>query len=423
MTSEHHVVIVGGGFGGLNAARALRNAPVKVTLVDRRNFHLFQPLLYQVATAALSPANIASPLRYILKKQKNAEVLLGEVTGVDLNNRKVILKDGELSYDSLVVAAGSENNFFGHDEWEAHAPGLKSLEDATKVRSRILYAFESAEKEKDPEARKAWLTFVVVGAGPTGVELAGALGEIAQDTLLNEFRSIETDSAQILLLDMVKRVLPPFPEELSVKAASALKELGVSFQPDTIVTGISSDAITVKQNGVEKRIPTRTILWTAGVKTSPLAGLLAKAANISLQRGGKVPVRPDLRLPGFPNVYVVGDLAWLSDAAGVPLPGTAPVAMQEGRYAAKHIAATLAGRQIDPFKYFHKGDMATIGRKAAVANLYGFRFNGTTAWLSWLFVHLWYIAEFEDRLLVFLQWAWNYFTRNRGARLITGQSQ
>jgi len=421
MNSIPHIVIVGGGFAGLNAARALKHAPARVTLVDRRNFHLFQPLLYQVATAALSPANIASPLRYILKKQKNVNVILAEVTGFDLKSQKVLLKDGELSYDTLVVAAGSENNFFGHDDWAKHAPGLKSLEDATQIRSRILHAFEAAERETNPDLRAALLTFVVVGAGPTGVELAGALGEIARDTLRNEFHSIQTQSAKILLLDSVTRVLPPYPEELSAKAKSALDNLGVSFQPETIVTGISADAITVRQNGEDKSIPTRTVLWAAGVKASPLGQALAQASGLPLQRGGKVSVQPDLRLTGYQNVLVVGDMAALTDHTGKYLPGTAPVAMQQGRYAARLIETSLQGKTIEPFKYFHKGDMATIGRKIAVAHVWGFKFNGTLAWLSWLFIHLWYIAKFEDRLLVFLQWAWNYFTRNRSARLITGR--
>jgi NADH dehydrogenase len=422
MNSQHHVVIVGGGFAGLNAARALKNAPVRVTLVDRRNFHLFQPLLYQVATAALSPANIASPLRYILKKQENTNVILGEVTDFDLKEHRVKLSDGELIYDSLIVAAGSENNFFGHDDWAEHATGLKSLEDAIEMRRKILFAFESAEKEKDPDVRKAWLTFVVVGAGPTGVELAGALGEIAGDTLRNEFRSIHTETAQILLVDAVPRVLPPYPEVLSAKAEIALKHLGVTFMRETSVTGISADSLTVRHGQDERRIPTYTVLWAAGVKASPLGQKVGIRAGVALQRGGKLPVQPNLSMPGFPNVFVVGDLAWLPDASGKPLPGTAPVAMQQGRYVARQIAETLAGRKTLPFKYVHKGDMATIGRKAAVADFAGFRFDGTLAWLSWLFVHLWYIAEFEDRLLVFLQWAWNYVTRNRGARLITGDN-
>jgi len=422
MNLQHHVVIIGGGFGGLNVARALKKIPVRVTLIDRRNFHLFQPLLYQVATAALSPANIASPLRYILKKHPNAHVLLDEVVDMDLKNKRLRLKDGELAYDSLVVAAGSENNFFGHDEWAQHAPGLKSLEDAIEMRRKILFAFESAEKEKDPEARKAWLTFVVVGAGPTGVELAGALGEIAGDTLRNEFRSIHTEHAQILLIDAVPRVLPPYPPELSAKAEEALKVLGVNFMRETSVTGITADSITVREKNVEKRIPTHTVLWAAGVKASPLGQKLVAQAGLTLQRGAKVPVQADLSLPGFPHVYVVGDMAWIVDAEGKPLPGTAPVAMQQGRYVAHVIGEKLNARPIKPFHYLHKGDMATIGRKAAVANFAGFRFNGTLAWLSWLFVHLWYIAEFEDRLLVFMQWAWNYITRNRGARLITGNN-
>lgn len=419
MKSDHRVVIIGGGFAGLNAARALNGAPVTVTLIDRRNFHLFQPLLYQVATAALSPANIASPLRYILKRQRNAHVLLGEVTDVDLQGRRIITREGDLPFDSLVVAPGSDNNFFGHEEWARHAPGLKSLEDAIEIRRKVLLAFESAEKETDPAVREALLTFVVVGAGPTGVELAGALAEISRDTLAHEFRSVRTTEARILLLDSVSRVLPPYPEVLSAKAEAALRRLGVEFCPGAVVTSIDADGITIKRGGEDRRIPTRTVLWAAGVKASPLGAVLAKAAGVALGRGGKLGVRPDLTLPGYPNVYVIGDLALVAGDGGAPLPGTAPVAMQEGRYAAEAIKARLRGATPAPFRYFHKGDMATIGRQAAVADVWGLRFNGTLAWLAWLFIHLWYIAEFEDRILVFLQWAWNYVTRNRSARLIT----
>jgi len=417
---NHHVVIIGGGFGGLYAARSLRKAPVRITLIDRRNFHLFQPLLYQVATASLSPANIASPLRYILKKQKNARVLLAEATGFDLARKRVLLKDGEEAYDTLIVATGSENNYFGHHEWAQHAPAIKSLEDATDMRRKILLAFEKAERESDPEKRKALLTFVIVGAGPTGVELAGSLGEIARDTLHNEFRDIESGNANVLLLDASDRVLMTYPPDLSVKAQRALERVGVTFRPHTMVTDIAEDHIRFTREGGEEVLPTHTVLWAAGVQASALGGALAKAAGITPQRGGRLGVNPDLSLPGYPGVLVVGDLAYvLKD--GHPLPGIAPVAIQQGHFAADLIEARLRGQAIKPFSYWHKGDMATIGRAAAVADFGWIRFNGVMAWLSWLFIHLWFILEFEDRILVFLQWAWNYFTHNRGARLITGE--
>jgi NADH:ubiquinone reductase (H+-translocating) len=417
----HRVVIVGGGFGGLYAAQSLRNAPVQVTLVDRRNFHLFQPLLYQVATASLSPANIASPLRYILKKQSNAKVYLSEVAGIDLKTRTVRAKDGELHYDSLIVAAGAENNYFGHPEWAAFAPGLKTLEDATDIRRRILLAFESAEKEPDRDKQNAWLSFVIVGAGPTGVELAGSLAEIARDTLRHEFRNIETGHAKILLIDGTDRVLTTYPSELSTKAERALTRLGVTFQGRSMVIGIQADRVILQSEGREEIIPSRTVLWAAGVQGSPLSRILAEGAGIPLQKGGRIAVSPDLSLPGYPEVYVIGDMAYVQQD-GQLLPGTAPVAMQEGRYAAKRITARLSGKILPAFRYWHKGDMATIGRAAGVADFGRLRFNGFLAWMSWLVVHLWFIVEFENRLLVFLQWAWNYFTHNRDARLITGDT-
>jgi NADH:ubiquinone reductase (H+-translocating) len=422
MSTPHQVVIIGGGFGGLYAARSLRKAPVKVTLIDRRNFHLFQPLLYQVATAALSPANIAAPLRYVLKNQENARVLLAEVTDIDVTRRLVKLKDGqEVPYDTLIVAPGSHSNYFGHPEWIQHAPGLKSVEDAMEVRRKILMAFETAEREKDLEARRSLLTFVVIGAGPTGVELAGSLGEIARDTLRHEFRSIQTQSAKILLIDAVDRVLPTYPEDLSARAVTSLTRLGVEFQGKTFVTQIDADGVVVKRHGQEERILARTVLWAAGVQASPLGEALAKSAGVERLKGGRLAVGADLTLPGRPEVFVIGDLAQAGGENGKPLPGIAPVAMQQGRYAAQLIEARLRNRSIGPFRYHHKGDMATIGRAAAVADLGWIRFNGPLAWLTWLVVHLWFIVEFEDRLLVFLQWAWNYITRNRGARLITGE--
>lgn len=419
-SQQHHVVIIGGGFAGLYAARKLGRAPVRVTLIDRRNFHLFQPLLYQVATAELSPANIASPLRYILKRQKNTRVLLAEATGFDPAKNRVLLKEGEITYDSLIVATGSESNYFGHPEWMKCAPPLKSLEDATEMRRKILLAFEKAECEPNPEKRRALLTFVIVGAGPTGVELAGSLAEIARDTLRFEFRDIEPGSAKIYLVDATERMLTTYPPELSAKAQKALARLGVVFHPKTMVTEISDDHVRFKRNGVEETLPTYTVLWAAGVQASPLGQLLTKATGAVLQRGGRVEVSADLSVPHHPSIFVIGDLAYALDQ-GQPLPGIAPVAIQEGHYVARLIRARVEQKTLPPFKYHHKGDMATIGRAAGVANFKWGRFNGVSAWLAWLFIHLWYILEFEDRLLVFMQWAWNYFTRNRSARLITGE--
>lgn len=421
MEKTSKIVVIGGGFGGLYAARHLRRAAAQVTLVDRRNFHLFQPLLYQVATASLSPANIATPLRYILKRQQNARVLLGEVTDIDVQNRRVHLKDGEVPYDTLVVAAGSQNNYFGHNDWADAAPGLKTLEDATRIRRRILFAFEQAERETDPAKRSAWLTFVLVGAGPTGVELAGSMAEIARDTLRHEFRSIQSESARILLMDGFDRVLSTYPPDLSQRAKESLERLGVTVQMNTLVTDITRGSIRVKRNDQEEAISAQTILWSAGVQASSLGAVLAKKTGQALQKGGRLLVGPDLTLPGHPELFVIGDMAQTAGEDGKPLPGIAPVAMQQGRYCADLIQARLEGRTLPPFRFRHGGDMATIGRASAVANLGWAKFSGLPAWLAWLFVHLWFLIEFEDRLLVFTQWAWNYFTRNRGARLITGK--
>ena len=423
MDQKHQVVIIGGGFGGLYAARALRHAPVQITLLDRRNFHLFQPLLYQVATGALSPGNIAVPLRYVFKRLRNVKVLLGEALDIDPAGKRVILKDGEMVYDTLVVSAGSQNNYFGHSDWPLHAPGLKSIEEATEMRRRILLAFETAERESDPKKRQAWLTFIVIGGGPTGVELAGALGEIARDTLRHEFRAIDTEKARIFLIDAVDRILPTYVPELSAQAVRSLEELGVTVRTKTFVTGLAADHLLVKTNNHDEQIPARTILWAAGVQPVPLTAALAKATGQPIQKGGRILVEPNLTIPGYPDIYVIGDMAQVMDAAsGKPLPGVAPVAIQEGRYVAKHIAARLAGKTIEPFVYHSHGDMATIGRAAAVADLGWVRFHGLLAWLAWLFIHLLFLVDVEDRLLVFTQWAWNYLTRNRGARLITGNT-
>ncbi|HUI76442.1 MAG TPA: NAD(P)/FAD-dependent oxidoreductase [Bryobacteraceae bacterium] len=417
----HRVVIIGGGFGGLYATKALRRAPVHVTLIDRRNFHLFQPLLYQVATGALSPGEIASPLRFVFRRLKNVEVLLAEVTDLDPANRRVILGDGEAGYDTLIVAAGASHHYFGHDEWAPLAPGLKTIEDATEIRSRILRAFEKAEREPDTEARRAWLTFVIVGGGPTGVELAGALGEIANDTLRGDFRHINPAEASILLVEGTDRVLPAYPADLSAKAEEALIRLGVRSMTGTLVTAIDAGGVTVRRGGVTEHIRARTVLWSAGVEASPLGRVLAERAGAQLDRAGRVMVEPDLTIGGHPEILVIGDLANFSHQTGKPLPGVAPVAMQQGRYAAGLVKKRLAGKPVPPFHYWDKGSLATIGRAAAVADFGRIHIDGLVAWLAWLFIHLMYLVEFDNRLLVLIQWAYDYFTYNRGARLITGE--
>ncbi len=419
--AEHRVVIIGGGFGGLEAAKALGRAPVRVTLVDRRNFFLFQPLLYQVATGALSPGDIAASLRSILRKQKNTETLLAEVVGFDVRNRKVILRDGEVEYDSLIVAAGSASHYFGKPEWERLAPSLKSVEDATTIRKRIFLAFESAEREPDPEVRREWLTFAIVGAGPTGVELAGALSEIANDSLKGDFRVINPRDARILLIEAGPRVLPSFPPDLSAVAERDLVKLGVRPRTGVMVTSIDATGLTLNIDGRTDRLPARTVLWAAGVDASGLGRLLAEQAGVKPDRGGRLPVQPDLSVEGHPEIFVIGDLANYPHQTGSPLPGLAPVAMQQGRYVAKVIEARLAHREEPKFHYIEKGSLATIGRGKAVAQFGKARFEGHIAWLIWVFVHLMYLVGFENRVVVFVQWAFQYFTFNRRARLITGE--
>jgi NADH dehydrogenase len=422
MAEEHRVVIIGGGFGGLNAARTLRRAPVSVTLLDRRNFHLFQPLLYQVATGGLSPANIAAPLRGILSRQRNATVLLAEAVDIDVARRAVLLSDGEVTYDTLVVATGASHHYFGHDEWAPLAPGLKTIEDAIEIRRRLLVAFEAAEREPDREVRRAWLTFVVVGGGPTGVELAGALGEIANDTLKHDFRSINPAEAEILLLEAADRVLPVYPADLSAKAERALGRLGVTVRTDSAVTGIEAHAVAIRRGEREEAIAARTVLWAAGVQASPLGRRLAEATGAETDRAGRLIVQPDLTVPGHPEVFVIGDLALCRDERGQPLPAVAPVAMQQGRYVGRVIESRLRDKAVRPFRYRHRGSMATIGRATAVADLGRVHLSGYLGWLAWLFVHLMNLVGYQNRLLVLLQWAWNYVTRNRAARLITGAS-
>jgi NADH:ubiquinone reductase (H+-translocating) len=418
---RHRVVIVGGGFGGLYAARALRRADVDLTVIDRRNFHLFQPLLYQVATGALSPGEIAAPLRYVLNRQKNARVELGEVVDIDIDAREVLLKDrSRVPYDTLIVATGATHHYFGHPEWAQYAPGLKTIEDATEIRTRVLLAFERAETEPDPERRRALLTFVVVGGGPTGVELAGALGEISRDTLRNDFRTINPAEANIFLIEGADRLLPPYPPKLSAAAERALIALGVQTRTAAIVTNIDQDGVTVKAGGGETRIAAKTVLWAAGVQASPLGKLLADRTGVSLDKAGRINVAPDLSIPGHPEILAIGDLAHF-EQDGKPVPGVAPTAMQMGRYAATLIVKRLRNEPTQPFHYWDKGSLATIGRNSAVAEIGGFHFSGYLAWLAWLFVHLLYIVGFANRVLIAFQWGWDYITFNRGARLITGE--
>ncbi len=420
MGDPRRVLIVGGGFAGLYCAQRLGRAPVQVTLVDRRNFHLFQPLLYQVATGGLSPANIAAPLRDVLKRQANTTVLLGEVAAIDAEARTVRVADGErLAWDTLVLATGAGHHYFGRAEWERAAPGLKTLEDATEIRRRVLSAFEAAEREADPQRREAWLTFVVVGGGPTGVELAGALAEIARHTLRDNFRRFDPARARVLLLEGGERVLPSYTPDLSARAARSLEQLGVQVLTGARVTEVSAGGVTLERGGSRSELAARVVLWAAGVAASPLGRALAEATGCQLDQAGRVVVQPDLTVAGHPDIFVIGDLAHCPGADSRPLPGVAPVAMQQGRHVALAIRARLAGRPLPPFRYRHKGSMATIGRAAAVADLGFVRFGGYPAWLAWLFIHLMYLVELDDRLLVFVQWAWNYLTRNRSARLIT----
>jgi NADH dehydrogenase len=418
-----NVVIIGGGFGGLLAAKGLKQAPVRVTLVDRRNFHLFQPLLYQVATGALSPGEIASPLRSILSANRNTRVLLGEVVDLDPARKQVILESRErLPYDTLVLATGARHHYFGNDAWEAVAPGLKTIEDATEMRSRILLAFERAERTTDPAARRAWLTFVIVGGGPTGLELAGALGEIANDTLRRDFRKINPREAQIILVEAGGRILNTFPPELSRAAEQSLIGLSVRTRTDARVTEIDPDGVTVVFDGASERIPAKTVLWAAGVQASSLGRIVAEKTGAQVDRAGRVLVAPDLTVPGHPEIFVIGDMASLKGPDGLPLPGVAPVAMQEGRYIARVIQGRLKGKSLPPFRYRDKGNLATIGRARAVADFGKLRFSGFTAWVLWLFVHLMYLVGFANRLVVLIEWTYNYVTRNRGARLITGEA-
>ncbi|HYC91463.1 MAG TPA: NAD(P)/FAD-dependent oxidoreductase [Thermoanaerobaculia bacterium] len=407
------IIIVGGGFAGLYTARGLAGADAQLTVVDRHNYHLFQPLLYQVAMAALNPSDIAAPIRAILRRQKNASVLLGEVSSVDVSARRLTLADGgTLSYDYLVLATGATHSYFGHPEWERFAPGLKTIEDALEIRRRVLLAFESAERETDPELQQAWLTFVVIGAGPTGVELAGALSEIARQSMTRDFRRIHPESARVILLEGRERVLPPYPPSLSESARKQLADLGVEVLTNAIVTDVNEREVRVG----ERVIPTRTVLWGAGVQASPLA----QSLGVPLDRAGRVLVEPDLTIPGHPEVFVLGDLAAVRQRDGSFVPGVAPAAIQAGQHTAKNLVRALEGQPLRAFKYRDKGSLATIGRAAAVADFGRIRFGGFFAWMAWLLIHIFFLIGFRNRFMVIIEWAWAYFTYQRGARLITG---
>ena len=425
---EHRVVVVGGGFGGLQAVARLRHADVEVTLVDRRNFHLFQPLTYQVATGALSPGEIAYPLRAIFKRNRNVRVLLAEVADFDLGAHELQLRSvwgvpapERLGYDTLIVAGGSDYSYFGHEDWRTHAAEVKSLESAIQVRSRLLAAFEAAEAEPNTEARDAWLTFVVVGAGATGVEMAGQIAELARDTLRRDFRNIDPQRARILLVEAADRVLTSFAPSLSAKAERALQRLGVTVLTGRTVVGIDAAGVTL-EGGIAERVPSRTVVWAAGVTASGLAGRLAELTGADRDRAGRIAVEPDLTLPGHPEVFAIGDMVRVRGADGetVTLPGVAPVAMQQGRYAAGVVRARLRGRRRPAFRYRDKGNLATIGRAAAVADIKGVRLSGFLAWAAWLLVHLFYLIGFQNRLLVLIRWSFSFVTHGRGARLITG---
>ena len=412
MNDLPHVVVVGGGFGGLYAARVLAGKPVRVTLLDRRNHHLFQPLLYQVATAALNASDIAAPLRSVLRRAKNITVLMAQVDRVDLADRCLVLDRGEIRYDAVILAVGASHSYFGHEDWEQYAPGLKSLEDALEIRRRVLLAYELAEREHDAAEREALLTFVVVGGGPTGVELAGALAEIARRTIARDFRSIDPTAARVLLLEGGPRVLAAFPEPLSRRAQESLERIGVEVRTRSVVTQVTADAVWL---GGEQ-IRTRTVLWAAGVAASPLNRTL----GVALDRSGRVSVEPDLSIPKHPEAFAIGDMSVVHDTSGTALPGLAPVAMQQGARAADNVLRRLSGRPTRPFRYHDRGIMATIGRAAAVADIRGLRLSGLIAWLAWLLVHITFLIGFRNRLLVLFEWAWAYVSWHRGARLITG---
>jgi NADH dehydrogenase len=422
MADPHRVVILGGGFGGLSAAQNLKKAPVKATLIDRQNYHLFQPLLYQVATGSLSPANVAAPLRDILKHQSNTTVFLAEAKSIDTTNKRVVLSDGAIDYDTLIVATGSSHQYFGHPEWEQFAPGLKTIDDATHVRRRILLAFEAAERERNPEKLREWMTFCIVGGGATGVELAGTLAEIAQDTLRENFRDIDPGQAKILLIEGTDRLIPSYPPDLSEAARKMLTKLGVTVRTGAMVIEVGPRSVKIREGDKIEEFPCRTILWAAGVLASPLGKMLSEQTGAPIDKAGRMVVEPDLTVPGHPEIFVIGDLANFSHQTGKPLPGVAQPAMQQGKYVAEAIDRRLRGEKSPPFHYWDKGNLAVIGRGAAVADLNFMHLSGFPAWFIWIFIHLLYIVEFQSRVLVFIQWAWLYLSYNRSARLITGDS-
>jgi len=424
MPGKQRILILGGGFGGLSAAQALKRVDADITLIDRRNFHLFQPLLYQVATGSLSPGQIAAPLRSVLRRQKNTEVLLGEAADIDPVNKKLTLRDGGVfPYDFLIVATGSKTSYYGKDEWREDAPSLKTVEEATAIRHKLLYAFERAERSDSEQEARAWLTFVIVGAGATGLELAGAIAEIARETLRQDFRRIRPEEAQIILLEGGPRVLAGYPEDLSAKAEQLVTRLGVEVRKNTFVTDIDEHGLNFKHGEGTGRLDAKTIIWTGGVDTTSFGRRLAERTSAETEKSGKIKVRPDLTISGFPEILVSGDLAYVVGKEGRPVPGVAQPAIQEGRYAAKVILARLKGQPAPPpFHYFDKGDMAVIGRAAAVANIFGIHISGLLAWLTWLFIHLMYIVQFQSRVLVFVQWGFEYLTFSRGARIITGST-
>jgi len=422
MPQPYRVIVLGGGFGGLSAVQKLKRAPVEAILIDRRNFHLFQPLMYQIATGSLSPGEIAAPLRGVLSRQKNTQVLLGEVSDIDPAAKKIQLLDGAtFDYDSLIVATGSQTSYYGNDSWREWAPSLKSVEEATAIRHKILYAFERAERAATHEESRAWLTFVIVGAGATGLELAGALAEIANETLKHDFRHIDPREARILLVEGGPRVLPSFPEDLSAKAEKLVTKLGVEVMKGVMVTCIDANGVTYRSGDKTESLAAHTVLWAGGVETTTFGKKLAQRTHAETDRSGRIKVNPDLTIPNYPDIFIVGDLANATDKDGKPMPGVAQVAIQGGTFAAKTIKARIENKKPDPvFHYFNKGDMAVIGRAAAVANIFGFHLSGFIAWFTWLFVHLMYIVEFQNRVMVFIQWGFEYLTFSRGARLITG---
>lgn len=416
--SQHHVVIVGGGFGGLYAARRLAKAPVKVTLIDKRNFHVFQPLLYQVATGGLSPSNISSPLRSLLKHQKNTAVLMAEVTDIDPKQQIVKLQSGEIKYDSLILATGATPKYFGNQEWAKQAPGLKTVEDAIEIRRKVFLAFESAEKETNEAKRQAWLTFILVGGGAAGVELAGALAELTRSTLKEDFRQINPASAKIILVQSSTRILKNYPPELSAKALAKLTSLGVEVKTQTRVTNISPFDVTLSHDNITETVNSRNVLWTAGMKGSSIGSMIANSTNTKLDRMGRIMVTPQFHLAEYPNIFAIGDLAHYSHHHDRPLPAVAPAAMQGGQYVANSIVNRLKNRETKPFHYLNWGNLAVIGKHAAVIDFGWLKLSGILAWLIWKFIHVFYLLEFDNKVMVIIQWIWSYFTSSKSDRLI-----